>query len=76
MRYEVTKEDRKAEEEEKPSKKSDGVMKTDTKAVDKQAEKEEKPEHKGAYHKAKKEMAKKKAKGMKKMANKNDYKED
>ena len=50
-------------------------MKTDVKAVDRQAEKEEMPEHR-KFSKAKKEMAKKKAKGMKKMANKNDYKED
>ncbi len=76
MRYEVTKEDKKAEQEEKPNKKSNGVMKTDVKAVDKQMEKEEKPEHGSAYKKAKKDMAKKKAKGLKKMANKNDYKED
>ena len=75
MRYEVTKEDKKAEQEEKPNKKSNGIMKTDVKAVDRQAEKEEEPE-KRKFSKAKKAMAKKKAKGLKKMANKNDYKEE
>ena len=77
MRYEVTKEDKKAEHEEKPRRdvKTNGIMATDDKAEQKQAEKEEQPERR-KFAKTKKEMAKKKAKGLKKFANKNDYKED